>query len=74
VDVINVQRLISRMKFLPQPVLPSPMAKIWIVCVWMRKQPGLRHFLIIFSLIRFLSLLTKWPVFLQNTPGNRTCN
>jgi len=36
VNVINIQRLISRIKFLPQSLLLSPVAKIWIGCVWMR--------------------------------------
>jgi len=33
-NVINVQTLIPRIKFLPQSLLLSPMAKMWIGCVW----------------------------------------
>jgi len=36
VNVIDVQRLISRIKCLPQSSLPSPMTKIWIGWVWTR--------------------------------------
>jgi len=36
VNVTNAQKLISRIKFLPQSLLLSPMAKIWIGCIWMR--------------------------------------
>jgi len=35
VNVINVQKLNSRRKFLPQSLLLSPAAKIWIGCVRM---------------------------------------
>ena len=78
-DVINVQRLISPIKFLPQSLLLLPTTNMVRLCLNAQcskittiSWPTL-YFYHFFD-DKFVSLLTKRPIFLQNTSGNPSCH